>query len=69
LTMPRPSHADTLERVRLILEATCDRDGQGHNLQETQRRKNYRAGINEALVELTRSTAKARKASDTQESG
>ena len=61
--MPRPSHADTLERVRLILEQTCERDGQGHNLQESQRRKNYRAGINSALQELVRAQVAATKSS------
>jgi hypothetical protein len=52
--VPRPSYADQLERVRLILERTCERDGQGDVLSESQRRKSYRAGINKALEELER---------------
>lgn len=41
-----------LARVQRILSETCERDGQGSNLQETSRRKAYRAGINRALAEL-----------------
>jgi hypothetical protein len=48
-----------LERVRVILEETCEQDGQGHNLQEVQRRKAYRAGINRALAELNAVRPKA----------
>jgi hypothetical protein len=50
---PRQSGAaQTLARVRTILEETCEQDGQGSNLQETARRKAYRAGINRALAEI-----------------
>jgi hypothetical protein len=41
-----------LERVREILEETCEQDGQGASLQEVGRRKAYRAGINRALAEI-----------------
>lgn len=41
-----------LERVRDILQETCEQDGQGDNLQEIARRKAYRAGINRALAEI-----------------
>ena len=50
--MAAPNLTATLNRVRMILEETCDADGQGHNLQERQRRKAYRIGINRALAEL-----------------
>ncbi len=39
-----------LQRVREILEETCEQDGQGPSLQEVARRKAYRAGINRALA-------------------
>jgi hypothetical protein len=48
-----------LERVRVILEETCEQDGQGRNLQEVQRRKAYRAGINRALAEINATRPKA----------
>jgi hypothetical protein len=47
-----PNNAAVLDRVRRILAETCERDSQGANLQETQRRKAYRAGINQALAEI-----------------
>ena len=48
----QPGAARVLDRVREILEETCEQDGQGRSLQEVARRKAYRAGINRALVEL-----------------
>ncbi|HMF59892.1 MAG TPA: hypothetical protein VK595_05955 [Vicinamibacterales bacterium] len=50
---------EALERVRVILEETCEQDGQGRNLQEVQRRKAYRAGVNRALAELNAVRPKA----------
>lgn len=44
--------AAKLDRVQAILERTCTEDGQGTSLQESARRKAYRAGINAALDEL-----------------
>jgi hypothetical protein len=44
-----PNTAAVLARVRAILAETCEQDGRGSNLQETTRRKAYRAGINRAL--------------------
>jgi hypothetical protein len=43
-----------LERVRAILQETCEQDGQGPSSQEVARRKAYRAGINRALAEIDR---------------
>ncbi len=42
----------TLRRVRVILETAREQDGQGHNLQETARRKAYAVEINRALDEI-----------------
>ncbi len=50
--MPSESAHTVLLRVQRILEETCEQDGQGASLQETGRRKAYRAGINRALDEL-----------------
>jgi len=52
---PRPGPSfyrdpeNTLDRVRDMLWTLRDQDGQGSNLQETQRRKAYQAGINRTL--------------------
>lgn len=61
--VPRQAAATrVLERVRSILEETCEQDGQGRSLQESARRKAYRAGINRALVELAGYSAGRRPA-------
>jgi hypothetical protein len=49
-----PNITATLVRVREILEETCDQDGQQLIMQESARRKAYRAGINAALDEIRR---------------
>lgn len=54
----QPAATRVLERVRRILEETCEQDGQGFNLSESQRRKAYRAGINRALEAMPSSAGR-----------